>query len=363
MPKVDPRVAVAAGTTGEGKPNGQGHTEPAVNRGGVFMKRYARIPEWVVGGILPRGSLYALTAKPGHGKTAVATLLQLCIASGTSFARRTVHKGQVLVLCGENPEDYALRLVATLQALGLDHGVVDSIGVIPGSFAIGALPDTLRAGIAAFGEVVAVFVDTSAAYFGGEEENSNVDMRAHASHLRALCRLPGNPVVVVLCHPHKNPTKDNLLPRGGSAFVGEIDGNLTLWMEERGVTSLHWHEKIRAVGFEPLSFELVHQQIVISDANGQPTRGDSVAAVHIEAAREGELADRALDDENQVLRAMGRKADATVRELTDACHFTSTSKTHGLLGKLAEAKLVQHTRRERYALTRVGKVAAKDLSG
>jgi len=33
---------------------------------------------------------------------------------------------------------------------------------------------------------------------------------------------------LVNCHPVKNASRDNLLPMGGSAFLNEVDGNLTL---------------------------------------------------------------------------------------------------------------------------------------
>jgi hypothetical protein len=39
--------------------------------------------------------------------------------------------------------------------------------------------------------------------------------------------MPGGPCVLVACHPPKNAGDDNLLPRGGGAFIAEMDGNLT----------------------------------------------------------------------------------------------------------------------------------------
>ena len=62
------------------------------------------------------------------------------------------------------------------------------------------------------------------------------------------------------CEPlggHYKQRKENLLPRGGSAFVNEVDGNLSLWSDDNGrTTQLHWFGKLRGPGFEPIDFEL-----------------------------------------------------------------------------------------------------------
>jgi hypothetical protein len=48
-----------------------------------------------------------------------------------------------------------------------------------------------------------VVVDTSAAYFPGDDENSNTQAGNHARHLRSLTTLPGGPCTLVLCRPTK----------------------------------------------------------------------------------------------------------------------------------------------------------------
>jgi hypothetical protein len=78
-------------------------------------------------------------------------------------------------------------------------------------------------------------------------------MLAHAKMMRRLIGLPGKPTVIAAMHPTKNATKDNLVPRGGGAFLNELDGNLTAWREETLVT-LH-HGKLRGAPFEPMPFE------------------------------------------------------------------------------------------------------------
>jgi hypothetical protein len=54
-----------------------------------------------------------------------------------------------------------------------------------------------------------LIVDTSAAYYTGDDENDNVKLGAHA-RLRSFIDLPGGPTVLVTCHPTKNYDIENL---------------------------------------------------------------------------------------------------------------------------------------------------------
>jgi hypothetical protein len=56
--------------------------------------------------------------------------------------------------------------------------------------------------------------------------------------MRSLTDLRGKPTVLVLCHPVKSATNDNLAPRGGGSFVAEIDGNLCA---RKGYSSVEVH--------------------------------------------------------------------------------------------------------------------------
>jgi hypothetical protein len=70
--------------------------------------------------------------------------------------------------------------------------------------------------------------------FEGKEENENKQLGDHARLLRSLIdTIPGGPCVVAACHPTKNAGADELLPRGGGAYLAEVDGNLTCWKPTR----------------------------------------------------------------------------------------------------------------------------------
>jgi hypothetical protein len=313
-----------------------------------------------------RGRLIAITGRTGDGKTTVATLMQVNVATGTAFAGRDVPRGKVLVLCGENPDDYNLHLIATMHDLGCEPVDLDDILVVPSRFHIDQEFDRIVELLEEFGDVTAVFVDTSAAFYFGDDENGNVDQYLHASRLRRLTTLPGKPVVFVLCHPTKNADKTELLPRGGGAFLAEIDANLTVWRDEAGIVTLHWCGKMRGPNFEPIRFELKGVELTdYCDAKGRPT--PSVVARYVPDERAEQMQAKELDDEDRLLIAMQRKPGASVRELAMACGWTSgagkpmASRVDRKLRSLKDHGLVGQERGGRWRLTAKGQKEADGL--
>jgi hypothetical protein len=99
-------------------------------------------------------------------------------------------------------------------------------------------------------------IDTAAAYFTGNDENDNKQAGDYARRLRAFTKdIYGGPTVLVTTHPTKNAPPENLLPRGGSAFLNEVDGNLTC-VKREAMTEVHWLGKFRGPDFAPLPFKL-----------------------------------------------------------------------------------------------------------
>jgi hypothetical protein len=85
--------------------------------------------------------------------------------------------------------------------------------------------------------------------------------------------MPGEPCVVVACHPVKNANDDSLIPRGGGAFLNEMDGNLTA-KPASGSVEIHWQGKIRGPDFAPISFLLksvTHERLKDSKGRLIPT--------------------------------------------------------------------------------------------
>jgi hypothetical protein len=215
-------------------------------------------PDYLIDGVLQRRFVYSLTGQTGTGKTAVAQLIAKRVGSRketASFGPYPVDKGNVVYFAGENPDDLRMRMIADDAQSGHD-GRDDKISFIPGVFSIPEMRGALETAARNVGGLDLIIVDTSAAYFLGNEELNNTQMGQHARMLRSLTTLPGGPCVLVLCHPIKHVIDPSqLLPRGGGAFLAEMDGNLTLWKHDEALIEL-WHNKIRGPGFEPMTFRL-----------------------------------------------------------------------------------------------------------
>jgi hypothetical protein len=128
---------------------------------------------------------------------------------------------------------------AYAQQFGLAPEDIDNVYFVPGVFKFTEISERIKQEMAAQ-ELALVIVDTSAAYFETDDENNNMQALAHAKRLRELSRLPGGPTVLICCHPTK--AAESLVPRGGGAFLNEVDGNLTCKRDDLAV-ELHWHGK------------------------------------------------------------------------------------------------------------------------
>jgi hypothetical protein len=265
--------------------------------------------EWIVDGLIQRGQLYACTAITNHGKTAIGLLLALSVAAGVQFAGRDILPGKVMILCGENPDGFRTRLHATLESMGLEReDIAGRVTVLPQALPLaGCTEQILAEARLQEGDYCVVLVDTSISYYSGDDEDDNLQARTHAWHLRALAELPGHPAIIANCHPTKSADRDTLLPRGGGAFLNEIDTNLTVYAE--GETAhLHWHRKKRGPDFDPIPFEF-HGKSIEEHGRKVPT----VVAAHISELREIELRKNRRMADDRLLYEMLRHPDAGFR--------------------------------------------------
>jgi hypothetical protein len=255
-------------------------------------------PDYLIDGLLQRRFLYSLTAATGTGKTAIALLLAAHVSQGLKIGELEVTKGRVLYFAGENPDDIRMRWLAVTQQLGLTPEDVDNVHFVPGVFKFSEIGQRIRDEMAEQ-ELSLVIVDTSAAYFETDDENSNTQMGAHARRLRQLVQLEGGPTVLVCCHPTKNAAADSLLPRGGGAFLAEVDGNLTAKKDDSAV-ELHMQGKFRGPDFAPISFLLktvTHERL--KDKKGRPIPTVIAQVLSEDGLRD--LAARNRDEEDRVL--------------------------------------------------------------
>lgn len=90
-----------------------------------------------------------------------------------------------------------MRWIAMAERMGFDTSTID-VHFLPGTPKLSELEGKIREKVQLIGGVGCVIIDTSAAYFEGDDENGNVQMGAHARRLRSLTTLPGKPCVIVV---------------------------------------------------------------------------------------------------------------------------------------------------------------------
>ena len=281
--------------------------------GADFIARHVP-PVWLIDGIVQRSRLYACTSLTGHGKTAVWLFNACMIHAGRMIGQLDVFQGNVLFLAGENPADLEARMIGMAKAFNLPLNRLPY--VLPGSFPLTEEEaDALKRDIAGLGVPLALIVgDTASSFFPGDDENSNVQAGTYARTLRAFNECEGNPAIMALCHPTKGASRSNLLPRGGGAFLNELDGNLALWSQSQGeVTELHWCGKIRGPDFSPLGYRLRPVPTGLTDEKDRPEM-----TIVAEPMSEEAIADhtkQALANEDVVLRALRDQPDGRWRRL------------------------------------------------
>jgi hypothetical protein len=226
--------------------------------------------------------------------------------------------------------------------------------------------ETVKKGL----EFVLVVVDTAAAYNPGDDENSNNQAGAYARSLRSLSNLPGGPCVVILCHPTKRAADDDLTPRGGGAFIAEMDGNMAVMRKEsllaivpfgkfRG--DMSWSQKYE--------IEVVADHPKLKDARGRQMR--SVLARPVSEATAAALEHSGERDEDCVLRALPSHTEAGLTQTDIArklCWFIKGDPTQPahyrvkrLMDSLQQSKLAEVVRKTRWRLTSKGEIEVNRL--
>jgi hypothetical protein len=210
------------------------------------------------------------------------------------------------------------------------------------------------------GPFALIVVDTSAAFFEGDDENVNTQMMTHAKMLRGLIDLiAGNPTVIVTSHPVKHFSRENMIPRGGGAFLNEMDGNLTcMKVDGTMVTELHWQGKFRGIDFAAIPFRLeVGKTDKLKDSKGRHIW--TVIARSITDKERDAAENTGQKNKAQLLAAMAKMPGASLADLaTDVGWTTKDGKPYRslvqrLLSALREDKLVKKES-GRWVLTKAG---------
>lgn len=318
-------------------------------------------PEYLIDGVIQRGRLYTLTAPTGSGKTAVMLYIGTAMSRGESVCDRETEPGDVIYMAGENPDDVRGRIIATMDEQGIDPREC-RLHFIAGTFSIRQDMKLIKQAVDALPNVTMVVVDTLAAYFDGDDSNSNAQMLDFARVLRSITTAASKPAVIVPAHPVKNAAKNNLTPMGGSALLNEVDGNLCLWKRDAAV-ELHWQGKHRGAEFAPLMFEMKGvQSELVKDSKGRimPT----VMAVPLLEARAMQIAEMAVSMEDRLLLNIEANDAQSIRQrcveigmVNKDGKANSTGLTR-VLEKLQGEKLVSRLR-SNWMLTEKGEKAVQ----
>jgi hypothetical protein len=320
-------------------------------------------PIWLIDGVVQRGRLYACTSLTGHGKTAVWLFNACMIQAGRMIGQLDVFPGNVLILAGENPADLEARMIGMADAFKLSPRQLPY--VLPGSFPMTEEEaDALKRDIAGLGVPLALIAgDTASSFFPGDDENSNVQAGTYARTLRTFTECDGHPAVVVLSHPVKNASRSNLLPRGGGAFLNELDGNLALWSDSPGeVTELHWCGKIRGPDFSPFGYRLRPVPTGLTDERDRPEM--TIVAEPMSEEAVADHAKQTLANEDVVLRALRDHPEWSWAQIAREAGWVGNDgkperwRVQRALKSLADDRLIDRRRKgERWWLTDKGEKA------
>jgi hypothetical protein len=164
--------------------------------------------------------------------------------------------------------------------------------------------------------------------------------------------LPNGPAVLLLAHPTKNAVEpDGLVPKGGGAFLNEVDGNIGL-MKRENVIGAQVVGKFRGPDFGHLSFELkAVRHPILKDSRGRDI--PTVIAQALDEAGRAALDAAGDEDENKLLRVIEKHPRAGLRTWSVALGWKHHSKVQRIVDSLAKRKFIKQEGRA-WVLTQAG---------
>jgi hypothetical protein len=321
---------------------------------GTFMRSYAPI-SYTIDGVLPSGCLYGLTAKPGTGKTAGMIAATLAVETGREdILGCAVEMGRVAYVTIENPVDFKMKLAVNCHFHNISFDQIEPrVAIIDGRDTPEQIYEGLRLDAEAHGAFQLVNFDTFQAGFAAANAgafNDNEAVLKYVQRLRPLTVLPGLPSVLVAFHPTKNALEAELIPYGGGATYGEIDGNLTLWKEAS--IKFHWN-RVRGPEFEPRFFRI--EKLSCPDILDK--QGRQILLPVMRPCTEMDAAEREKNEGNldlALLRTMAANPDGTQLEWAFAIGIRSKGSISKKLQKLKTMKLVEERLGGKWRLTPKG---------
>lgn len=310
-------------------------------------------PDYLVHGLIMRGGTYTMTGNTGHCKTLLAILMAIRTALGEWFLGCKCRQSRVVFFAGENPDNVRYQLYGMCAELGINPGDLD-IKWHDGVFSIEDALSAVKAELATHSDLGLCIFDSLQAFFEGDDDNQNAEMLRLAVSFRELTEgHPNKPSGLIIAHPVKKASRENLLPRGGSALTNELDGNFTAWVEpSSAVGEFHWSGKFRGVPFDPLKFE----KVVIEPAgllNADDEQMPMTVIRQIGEQRESDLRADADKIEIDILAAINAERGITANGLHSKTGVARRA-IEKALERLTKDKLIRSYKRK-LAVTTLGK--------
>ncbi len=181
--------------------------------------------EWLIKGIVDKGSLAVLFGKAGAYKTTVALDIGLCVAAGMPWHGHDIHQqGPVFFICGEGYAGLSRRVKAWAIANNADLVEIpffasDRPVQFLDSSSVGELIAAIDGMREQYGDPVLVIIDTVNRCFGPGDENSTSDMTKFINAIDGLRHSYG--CAVLLAHHTGLSASDRA--RGSSALRAALD--------------------------------------------------------------------------------------------------------------------------------------------
>ena len=273
-----------------------------IRTGAEFRAEYRPL-KYAIDDLIVQGQVTAITAPTTGGKTTLALSIGGHKANGRAFAGSDTPKGHVLYALIENVVGTQHQYIAMVENWpGFDESRFHFL-TIDGQAGVGEIRERIEWHALKLGVALDILVvDTAPALSPTDDENDNVQQGDYARALRTFTKLPGGPAVVVLCHPHKSPKNaSECLPRGGGAFLNEMDNNFTLWRTDQTVAL--GYTKLRMPPFDPLRFRLKPiEAAATKDAKGRPLRAVTTELLTDADAEKDAVEERS--DRDKIVAAM-----------------------------------------------------------
>ena len=328
--------------------------------------------EYLLDGLMQAARLYTLTGNTGAGKTLLLILIALALATGRKdILDVEVERTRVVYASYENPEDFRAKLMAAAEAYGIADRDLDGWLYIedanPTPERIAKRVDKAKAG--------ALIIDTmQAAYHArGKSDrsggsNDNDEMLAFVRRYRPTVENAHRTTVLIAAHPVKRAQKDNLLPYGAGSVVNEIDGNFSLWADEREsvtVSTWHWQGKFRGVHFKSRMLKIENRPFAsIPDHKGRPMMLPVMSRLDADEADKlkKQQADGDASKRTALLVELNRNPGASIERLRLAAGIGSKSTVSEWLNAFAAEGLAARGDDKKWLLTDDGQAKVAGMT-